>query len=451
MEFLRKFLAAFFRVLPVRADEKELQDVSKQVKQNLPSNFAAFALNGFFFPTAGRILGAGLLLTWFVSDLTPSATAVSAIIPIQYGLALIAQPYIAQWISTKQKRARYYTAQSILRAAAWIALGFAAYFIGDGQPALLLVIFFSVIVVDAVAAGLGNIVFGDTLANVIPKNLRGRARSWRGIFGGITAGVAGILIKYYFSEQSGVSAFGLLFAVAGAFYAVGGLIFLLIDEPQEKSLKKDKPQFSELWRKLLELWKNATFRRFVYAESLLVPIMQALPFFTLFARRGFNLDTESLGLLVIADAAAPIVGNFIWGRLADSLGNRLVITISALCGLAAPAVSLFLYYDGDGYSSLLVLSLFAVIVFAVGTALAGIDLATKNYVLEFAPDEAERPFYIGVNDSLVGLPTMLLAAAGFVIDTFGFPPVFLGLIFLTTAGVVIAFRLSESGKQQKSS
>lgn len=61
------------------------------MRRRLPANFAAVAINGLFFPTAGRILGAGLLLTWFVSDLTPSATLVATIIPIQDGLALIAQ------------------------------------------------------------------------------------------------------------------------------------------------------------------------------------------------------------------------------------------------------------------------------------------------------------------------------------------------------------------------
>jgi MFS family permease len=439
MKFLREFLAAFFRILPVRAGENELEDKSAKMQRSLPTNFAAIALNGLFFPTAGRILGAGLLLTWFVSDLTPSATLVSTIIPIQYGLALIAQPLIAQWVSTREYRARYYTAQSILRAISWISLGVAAHLIGGSQSVLLLCIFFAVIIIDAVAAGLGNIVFSDTLAKVIPRKLRGQARSWRGIFGGIAAGIAGILIKYYFSEQSGVSAFGLLFAIAGILYALGGAIFLLIDEPKEKVPNNIKPQFSALWQKLGELWSNRRFRRFVYAESLLVPIMQALPLFTLFARRGFGLEIESLGLLLIADASAPIAGNFIWGRLADRLGNRPVIVIAALCGLLAPALSLFLYFGGN--SSGFAIGLFVVIVFAAGITLSGIDLASKNFILDLAPDEAERPFYIGVNDSLVGLPTMLLVGAGVIVDLFGFFPVFCGLILLTFAGAAITFRL----------
>lgn len=78
---------------------------------------------------------------------------------------------------------------------------------------------------------------------------------------------------------------------------------------------------------------------------------------------------------------------------------------------------------------------------AIGIASTGIDLATKNQVLDLAPDEAVRPMYIGVNDTLVGLPTMLLVSTGFIIDVFGFLPVFVGIAALTVAGAVGASRL----------
>jgi hypothetical protein len=64
-------LAAIFRLLPISVSDDDLKGASAQVRRDVPANFAAIALNGLCFPTAGRILGAGLLLTWFISDLTP--------------------------------------------------------------------------------------------------------------------------------------------------------------------------------------------------------------------------------------------------------------------------------------------------------------------------------------------------------------------------------------------
>lgn len=438
---LRAALAAFFKLLPVSTSEKEFEGVQNRIQRSVPANFAAIAINGFFFPTAGRILGVGLLLTWFISDLTDSAFLVGLIVPIQYGLALIAQPLIAEWLTDKPRRSPFYIAQSLVRATLWCGLGIAAWSLGKERSVLLLFIFFLVVVIDAVAAGMGNIAFSDTLARVIPQGLRGRARSWRGIFGGVTAGAAGLFIRSYFSEGSGVAAFGLLFAIAGGLYAAGGLIFALIDEANVAKAKSKRKGFSDLWNKLSEMWSNVTFRRFVYVESLLVPITQALPFFTLFARRSFKIEVTALGTLVIVDAIAPVIGNFIWGRLADAFGNSRVIVLSSFFGLLAPVISLILYSLVGGLSATIALFFFSCIVFTVGVVQSGIDLATKNYVLDLTTDEAERPLYIGVNDTLVGVPTILLIGTGIIIDIFGFLPLFIGLTFLTSIGALLALRL----------
>src|SRR5437762_2006997 len=137
-------LAAVFSLLPVSVSDADLKGASAQVRRDVPANFAAIALNGLCFPTAGRILGAGLLLTWFISDLTTSAFWVGLVVPIQYGLALVAQPVVAEWLTGKSRRAPYYTAQSLLRAALWCALGLAAWVLRNEHPVLLLTIFFLV-------------------------------------------------------------------------------------------------------------------------------------------------------------------------------------------------------------------------------------------------------------------------------------------------------------------
>lgn len=108
-----------------------------------------------------------------------------------------------------------------------------------------------------------------------------------------------------------------------------------------------------------------------------------------------------------------------------------MIITATVAGLVAPVCALLLY----GQASNAVIAILAVIVFAVGAASTGIDLTTKNYILELAPNDEERPFYIGVNDTLVGLPTMLLAATGLIVDLFGFLPVFIGIAALAIGGI----------------
>src|SRR6266536_872123 len=123
MKALQAALAAVFRILPVNASEGDLKGRRGSSEQSVPVSFAAIVLNGLFFPTAGRILSTGLLLTWFVSDLTPSAFWVGLLVPVQQGLALVPQPIFAEWIAAKPRSAPYYAGQALLRTFAWTALG----------------------------------------------------------------------------------------------------------------------------------------------------------------------------------------------------------------------------------------------------------------------------------------------------------------------------------------
>jgi MFS family permease len=438
-EQLRHFLTALFHLLPISISDDEFKEVDTVIQKELPTNFSAISTNGFFFPTAGRIVAAGLLLTWFVSELSDSAFWVGLIIPIQYGLSLIAQPVFAQWLSTKPQRKWYYTMQALLRGVVWGMLGMASILLLNTNSTLLLVIFFVVVTIDAFAAGLGNIAFSDTLAQAIPAHLRGQVRGWRGIFGGIITAFLSIWIQTRFSESSGLRAYGLLFIAAGVLYAIGGLIFGLIRVPDAHVAESNKSTLGELIAHIRKMWRERSFRYFVYVQAALTPLVQGLPFFTLFAKERFGLEIDALGFLVIISAIVPIMSNYIWGRLADARGNRFTIILTGMVGLLAPICAFLLFTQQDAGN--LAMVLLAGIVSAVGAASAGFDLATKNYIIGLSPSEDERPFYIGINDTLVGLPTMLLIGAGLIIDAFGFVPVFAGTAVLTFIALLVAARL----------
>jgi MFS family permease len=395
-------------------------------RENRAANFAAIVLNGLFFPTAGKILGAGLLLTWFVSDLTHSAFVVGLLVPIQYGIALLAQPWIAQWMSGQPRRVPFYRDQALVRGALWSALAAAVWSFGEERRRLLLAIFFVVVAADALAAGVGNIAFNDVLARVMPKPLRGRARGGRGMAGAIVGGIAGASIAMLVAPESSFAVFAALFIIAGMCYALGGLTFGLIAEPEMHAARRMRTD-ETLSSRVRTMFKRPGFGRFLAIQALLLPATQGLVFFSLFGRREFQLDLKVLGLLLISDAVGPFVGDFFWGRWADRFGNRWVLAAAALLGFIAPAMALTLTFAGTTLPRVIIVAAFGFIVFVLGATSAGIDLASKNLILDLAPDEARRPVYIGMNDTLVALPTILLAGAGAAIDWFGYRPVFIAV------------------------
>jgi MFS family permease len=438
---IQQLFASVWRLFKIPTDTKR-QEIDERQRESLPLNFGAIVLNGLFFPTAGKILGSGLLLAWFLDEMGASTFVIGLLVPIQYGIALLAQPWIGQWMSGKARRVPYYRNQALLRGIVWSALAAMVWLADKDNRALLLVFFFLVVIVDAVAAGVGNIAFNETLAKTIPKALRGRARGGRGMCGAIVAGTAGVLIALFVSPESELEAFALLFAVAGLFYAAGGVTFAFIQEQPGKQTA-DSGHSLNLWRHIKEILSDRGYRRFLAVQALLVPATQGLVFFSVFGRREFHLDMKVLGLLLISDAVAPLAGNYVWGKLADRYSNRLVLGAAALVSVAAPLAALLLHFVGERFGPMLILTSFALIVFALGTASVGADLASKNLILELAPEQT-RPVYIGVNDTLVALPTMLLAMGGAVIDWFGFLPVFIAVSVSALAAALLSPTLPKS-------
>jgi hypothetical protein len=418
MRFGRAPLSAIGRPLIGSRHRAEVGD------ENRAANFAAIVLNGLFFPTAGKILGAGLLLTWFVSELTRSAFVVGLLVPIQYGVALLAQPWIAQWMSGRPQRVPFYRQQALVRGCLWGVLAIAVWAWGGDRPGFLLTVFFVVVTLDALAAGVGNIAFSDVLARVIPQSLRGRARGGRGMAGAIVGGTAGVMLAIFVAPESGLGIFAALFAIAGLCYGLGGLTFGLIKE-SARSASHPEAKRDSLKSRVREMLARAGYRRFLAIQILLLPATQGLVFFSLFGRWEFGLDFKALGLLLMGDAVAPFIGNFFWGRWSDRLGNAWVLASAAIVSLLAPALALTLATVGEHWSHAALMTAFGGIVLALGVASTGVDLASKNFVLDLAPDARRRPIYIGVNDTLIALPTMLLAGAGATIDHVGFRPIFI--------------------------
>lgn len=122
--------------------------------------------------------------------------------------------------------------------------------------------------------------------------------------GAVVAGTAGVLIALFVSPESGLAVFALLFAISGLCYVFGGLTFGVITEPKTDQKARSSSRFHNLWPWVKEMLADRVYRRFLAAQTLLIPATQGLVFFSLFGRREFHLDMKALGLLLISDAVA---------------------------------------------------------------------------------------------------------------------------------------------------
>ena len=110
---------------------------------------------------------------------------------------------------------------------------------------------------------------------------------------------------------------------------------------------------------------------------------------------------------------------------------RLVSIIS----IAASAYAIFFHLRHLGN-----FFYFLPVFFIHGIAYAGARLSRKTYLVDYAPED-ERPTYVSVANTAIGIFTLIAAGFGFVSQLFGLTAQLVFFVILLVAAIILSFRL----------
>ena len=188
------------------------------------------------------------------------------------------------------------------------------------------------------------------------------------------------------------------------------------------------------WRLLSE---QPGFRNFIIARSLLLGVPLVVPFYSLFARE-LGAGLAGLGLFVMANSLAMVLSSYFWGRMSDR-SSKSAMGWGGLIGVVAAIIALALGWWMDlGYTSWWL----AAIIFITGFAQAGTRMGRKTYLVDAAP-ENERPLYVAVSNTLVGIIFLGSSLIGLLAALIGVQGVITAFTLMMLAGSVMAFRLPD--------
>ncbi len=114
------------------------------------------------------------------------------------------------------------------------------------------------------------------------------------------------------------------------------------------------------------------------------------------------------------------------------LGGSLAIVV----GIAALALGAL----PEGWQTPLV---FAPVFLGVGFAQAGVRLGRKTYLVDGAPG-AQRPLYVALSNTIIGVIILLSGTLGLVAEVFGVEILLAVFIGLTALGVLACWRMPEA-------
>ena len=262
----------------------------------------------------------------------------------------------------------------------------------------------------------------DFFSKTTPIVFRGRLLAIRLFLGSALGILGGSAVSIILSSIIYPHNFALLFLICFfltmvSFYFISRLIEPAVPEESgsRKTFQTAPVPLKEIFSSSKKILKeNLNFKNFLVADALTLMSLTASAFYPVYAIKKFGLPASYAGAFTIILMASQVLGNFLFGYLADFFGHKVNLLILAASSAAASLVAVLANN---------VLLYGVAVFFFTGCTLTLQGISRLAIVVEMCT-ESERPFYIGLFNSVTA-PTILFGViGGLLITIIGYVHVF---------------------------
>ncbi len=308
----------------------------------------------------------------------------------------------------------------VLRYTIWERLPFlvlaaVAFYMARPAPGLALALMLAMLLLITSAGGTLMPAWMDIVGRTVPVGLRGRFFAVSSLLGGAGGLLGSVLTAWVLARAPAPDGYGVCFLLAALFMGLSYAALMRVREPRAAVLEKAPPLGAYLRRVGRLLREDRNLAWFLLSRALAFIGTMAAGFYTVHALRLYAAPDWTVGLFTTALLAGQMTANVVLGALADRAGHLLPLSIGLGALLLANLVALVAPS----------LEVFTLVFVLQGVQLAAVNVSGLNVLLEFAPDPAARPTYVGLGTTLLtpvafGSPLI----AGMMADAFGFAAVF---------------------------
>ncbi|MGY6562644.1 MAG: MFS transporter [Luteibaculaceae bacterium] len=418
-------------------DDSELRacdSIPDSACNNAPKNFSLNVLNGSATKLAEQIINPGVTLPWIMSAIGAPVYLNGALVPIKDAGSLLPQLFVSAKIRAFAIRKNFWAYSALLQAVCMLLMGFLV-FLDNGTLAGWLMIVG--LLIFSMASGVASIAFKDVVAKTIPKQNRAKMLAARASLGGVFSLAAGLLLYFFIGEDADTWVYFSLFLIAAVLWVVSAFLFFGIKEDKGYTDGGRNP-IDEVKKGVNLLQQDKNLTRFVITRALLMAIPLAMPFYVLLGKNEISNSLSAFGLLIVTNGAANILSSPFWGKFSDK-SSRAMMIVTAGLGIFTALYAVSVYYWPEEWKTMYA---FLPILFLNGMAHAGARLSRKTYLINFAPKE-ERPLYVSLSNTLIGLFTVVAAGLGFVAELFNMQAQILFFAAMLVLSIVFSLRLKE--------
>ncbi|MBI4675930.1 MAG: MFS transporter [Chloroflexi bacterium] len=419
--------------------------MSSFVEKNLRYNYTLGIFNGAIFGFVDALIAPSLTLAVFITQLGGPSLLVGLMSAIYNGGWFIPQFLISHRLQQRPLKKPVYAGAAAVRIACWLLIVLATFLLGATNQTLLLAIFFALMTIYSLAAGVAGNPFMAIVAKVIPMPRRGSFFGWREFSGTAMGLLAGYLVAVALSPERGLgfpNNFTLLFVVTFGAVGAGLVLFTLVREPRE-SITGDGITFAQqvsAARGIVQ--QNHQYRRYLLTRFVLAAGDLATPFYAIYATRQLGAPAAIVGLYIAVTTLSALLATPILSYLSD---RRKLDWILVLAAGATPVIPLLaLAFGAFGRADALALA-FSLIFLVYGIGRTAANIAFPTYLLNLAPPE-QRTLYIGFTNTVLGVATFIPVVGGTLLDLFGFTPLFVITFLAAACGLGLAVGLVRQRK-----
>ena len=414
-----------------------LSKVEQFTRRHLRYNVTVGLTDGGTFGIALGFASFGTILPLFVASMTDSATLIGLVPAIHAAGWLLPQLFTASHVARLRRYKKTVLFNTIHERLPFLGFAIVALLLPTIGLQAGLILTFLLLTWQGLGGGFTANPWTSMISKIIPPE-------YRGTFFGTQAAVANLFISgaaiaagYVLDRYESPFNFAICFFIATLFFTISWFFLAFTREPTDfdKVVEENPTPFWQGASRILK--RDVNFNWFLIARTLSQFATMGFAFYIVYALRRFQMDEITAGFLTATLTISQTVANAGMGWLGDKIGHRAMLII----GAAAAALSSFLAWIAPS------LAWFYPIFVLTGFANVSIWTNGMTMTVDFSGEE-ERPFYIGLAQTLTAPATMLAPLiGGWIADTQGFGLTFaLSTILSIVMLAILVFIIKEPRK-----
>jgi MFS family permease len=416
-----------------------LSKVEQYTRQQLRYNVTVGLTDGGFFGLAIGFASFGTILPLFVASMTDSATLIGLVPAIHAAGWLLPQLFTAKNTSRLRRYKRTVLTNTVHERVPFLGFAAVALLLPAIGIKMGLLLTFLLLIWQGLGGGFTANPWTSMISKIIPSENRGT-------FFGLQAAVANLFISgaavgagYLLDFFNSPIDFALCFIIASFFFTISWFALAATREPEDTE-KVIEEHHLPLWQgagRIIQRDRN--FSWFLVARFLSQFATMGFSFYIVYALRRFDADAIILGYLTATLTITQTLANISMGWLGDRFGHRAMLILG---GVSAMLSSLLAWFAPS------IIWFFPIFILA---ALTNVSIWTNGMTMSTTfSSEAERPFYIGLAQTLTAPATILAPLiGGWVADSFGFVPTFTISTILSMVMILILWLIVKDPRKAR--